>query len=107
MVSSVIFIGIHGNVFCLDRMTGREIWSAGLKGSDFVTLLPDGDLLLAATHGEVFCLQAATGKILWHNEMPGQGWGIVSFATASGASSPGQMAEELRRQQAAAAASAT
>ena len=104
MSSSTIFIGMHGRAFCLDRMTGQVLWSTNLKGSDFVTLLPDGDVVLAATHGEIFCLQAATGKLLWHNEMPGQGLGLVSIATASGVSNPGPQAEELRRQAAAAAA---
>jgi outer membrane protein assembly factor BamB len=104
MSPSVIFAGMHGRAFCLDRMSGQIVWSTNLKGSDFVTLLLDGDLLLAATHGEVFGLQAATGKILWHNEMPGQGLGLVSFATTAGASSPGPAAEELARQAAAAAA---
>jgi glucose dehydrogenase len=104
MAPSVIFIGMHGRTFCLDRASGQIVWSANLKGSDFVTLLLDGDLLLAATHGEVWGLQAATGKVLWHNEMPSQGLGLVSIATAAGASSPGPSAEELARQAAAAAA---
>jgi outer membrane protein assembly factor BamB len=85
-------------------VTGQNVWSTNLKGSDFVTLLLDGELLLAATHGEVFCLHAATGKLLWHNEMPGQGLGLISLATASGASSPGPSAEDLVRQAAAASA---
>src|ERR1700681_3613337 len=97
MSSSAIFIGIRGRVVCLDRMTGQEVWSASLKGSDFVTLLPDGELLLAATRGEVFCLQAATGKLLWQNNMPGQGLGLASIATAASASSSTPQAEEQRR----------
>lgn len=104
MSSSSIFIGMRGRAFCLDRVTGQIVWSTNLKGSDFVTLLLDGELLLAATHGEVFGMQAATGKVLWHNEMPGQGFGLISLATAAGASSPGPSAEDLVRQAAAASA---
>ena len=69
MDSSVIFIGIRGSVHCLDRRTGQGVWSAALKGSDFVTLLLDGDRLFAGTRGEVYCLDAATGRELWHNEI--------------------------------------
>jgi len=105
MNSSVIFIGIHGNVHCLDRATGQARWSATLKGSEFVTVLLDGDLVLAATRGEVFCLQAATGNLLWKNDLPGQGFGLASIATAAGASNPGP-GEEQRRRDAAAASSA-
>jgi outer membrane protein assembly factor BamB len=60
------------------------VWSASLKGSDYVTLLLDGDLLLAATRGEVFCLQAATGSILWNNNLPGQGLGLASMPRRQG-----------------------
>lgn len=83
---------------------GKEVWSTWLKGTDFVTLLLDGDVLLAATRGEVFCLDAATGKHLWSNGMPGQGFGLASIATARGASNP---ATEQQRQNDAAAARST
>lgn len=107
MASSSIFIGIHGNVFCLDRNTGQEIWSASLKSTNFVTLLVDGDLVIAACKGEVYGIEKATGKLLWHNEMRGQGFGLASIATDTGASNPVSSAEELRRQQAAAAAASS
>src|SRR5262245_21148072 len=58
MSSSPIYVGIRGNVFCLSRTTGQAIWSVGLTGSGFVTLLVDEDLVLAATRGEVFGLEA-------------------------------------------------
>ena len=72
-----------------------------LTGSGFVTLLVDEDLLLAATRGEVFGVEATTGRILWQNKMPGQGYGLASIATATGASNAALMAEEQKRQQAA------
>jgi outer membrane protein assembly factor BamB len=104
MDSSVVFVGIRGSVHCLNRQSGQTVWSARLKGSDYVTVLLDGELLLAATRGEVFCLQAATGKLLWHNDLPGQGLGLASIATATGSSNPGPGEEERRRKAAAAAA---
>jgi outer membrane protein assembly factor BamB len=86
MTSSTIFIGIRGGVVALDRGTGRQLWKAGLKGSDFVNVMLDSDRVIAATKGEVFCLDAATGQVLWHNDLPGEGRGLVTIATASGSS---------------------
>jgi len=106
MAAEVVYVGIHGNVFCLDRMTGKEVWSVGLKNANFVSLLVDGDLIIAATNGELWGLQAATGQILWHNELPGQGFGIVSLATSMAASNPALAAEKQQEDQAAAAAAA-
>ena len=98
MDSSVVFVGMNGRAFCLDRVNGELVWEAKLKGTDYVTLLLDGDLLFAATRGVVFCLQAATGNLVWQNDMPGQGLGLASIATAAGASNPGPAEEERRRQ---------
>jgi len=67
----------------------------------------DEDLVLAATRGEVFGLEAATGRIVWKNNMPAQGYGLASIATATGASNAALMAEEQKRQQAAGAAAAS
>ena len=103
MAPEVVFVGMHGSVFCLNRMTGQVVWSTGLRGSDFVTLLLDGELLLAGTRGEVFCLDAATGSLRWHNDMPGQGLGLITIATAYGASNPTPPSEQHRRDDAAAA----
>lgn len=99
MDTSVVFVGLNGRAFCLDRATGQLVWEAKLKGTDFVTLLVDGDLLFAATRGEIFCLHAATGNLLWQNDMPGQGLELASIATASGSSKPGPAEEERRRRE--------
>lgn len=107
MASSPVFIGIHGNVFCLDRGTGRQIWGIGLKNMGFVTLLVDGDLLIAATSGEVWGLDKATGAIRWHNEMPGQGLGIASIATETSSSNAAAPEQVTEQQQQAAATIAT
>jgi outer membrane protein assembly factor BamB len=95
MSPSNIFVGIKGNVLCLDRKTGQVLWESGLRGTDFVTLLADGDIVLAATRGEISCLEAATGNVLWRNNLPGQGYGLASIATATGATNP--VAEKIRR----------
>jgi hypothetical protein len=97
-----IFIGIKGTVLALDRATGEELWRTPLKGGDFVNVVLDGGDVLASARGEVFCLDPATGDIRWNNSLRGLGWGLVTFAGAS----PVPLAEEARRRQAAASASA-
>ena len=74
------FIGVKGTVLALDRASGQEIWRTELKGSGFVGLAVDGDVLLATTWGEVFCLDAASGRLRWNNPLKGLGWGLVTIA---------------------------
>ncbi len=88
MAASTVFLGIQGYVVGLDRATGQKLWETRLKGSDFVNVMLDGDRVLAATKGEIFCLDPATGRVLWNNKLPGKGTGLVTIATASGASNP-------------------
>ena len=44
----LIFVGIKDAVIALDDRTGAEVWRAELRASDFVTVLWDGEALLAA-----------------------------------------------------------
>ena len=78
---SILFLGIKGSVIALDRKTGSRLWSAKLKGSDFVNVVFDTDQVLATTQGEIFCLDPATGDLLWHNKLRGEGRGLVTIAT--------------------------
>src|SRR5688500_11986850 len=78
----LVFVGIKNAVVALDRRDGTEVWRAKLKGSSFVTVLWDGEALLAANHGEVFRLDPATGAVSWHNPMKGFGFGVVSLAAS-------------------------
>jgi outer membrane protein assembly factor BamB len=110
MSSSRIYLGIHGNVFAVDRSTGEEIWCCELKGSEFVNLLVEGDVIFATSRGEAYAIDAASGTILWHNKLAGQGWGVVSIATDSGKSTPAPPVaadQKLKAQQSAVQASTT
>jgi outer membrane protein assembly factor BamB len=104
MATSAVFLGINGNAICVDRTTGDILWATDLKGTDFVNLVLDGDLLIATTKGEVWGLDPATGAIRWHNELKGQGRGLVTIATASGVGLSAPLAEKRRRDEQAAAA---
>src|SRR5262245_37186182 len=100
----LVHIGIKGSVVALDRRTGGEVWRTPLKGSQFVNVALDGDVLLAATRGEIFALDPKTGRIMWANPLKGLGLGLVSMTA------PGQttaMQQQLLNDAAAAAAAAS
>lgn len=78
---TLIFVGIKNCVVAVDARTGDEMWRAKLKGS-FVTVLWDGEFLVAATSGEVFGLDWRDGTITWNNRMKGLGLGFVSLASS-------------------------
>lgn len=105
--SKTIYLGIKGSVIAMDALTGRQLWSVHLKGSDFVNVVLDGDNLYATTHGEIFCLNPGNGEGRWHDRLSGLGLGLVSIAGDGIA--PGQsllQAQEFshRQQQASSAA---
>jgi outer membrane protein assembly factor BamB len=102
--ADLVFIGIRGAVVALHRTHGGQVWATDLKGSQFVSLHLDRDVLLATTYGEVFCLAPETGRVLWHNPLRGYGIGLSSIATASGSSAAVMAAAEQRRRDAEAAA---
>ena len=108
----LIYVGIKNAVVALDDRSGEEVWSTKLRGSDFVTVLWDGEALLAANSGEVWRLDPETGDEIWHNRLQGLGRGLVSLAStrapaqATGASTTAAAAKKRQEQQQAAAAGA-
>jgi outer membrane protein assembly factor BamB len=74
-VEQLIFVGLNGYALALDRDTGEIIWSNNEMKSGYVTLLLDGDRLIASTNGYIFCLDPLTGVIRWHNPLKGYGMG--------------------------------
>jgi outer membrane protein assembly factor BamB len=108
-MASHLYVGIRGSVVALDRSTGTELWRTKLKGTDFVNVAFLDGQLFAATRGEAFCLDETTGNVLWNNKLEGLGWGVVTFASASGPSTGNIVtaAEKERQKRAAAAAAAS
>lgn len=101
------YVGIKNSVVALDDRTGAEVWRAQLRGSDFVTVLWDGEALIVANSGEVWRLDPRTGAVIWHNGLKGFGRGVVSLASnrrATSTSDIDPMAAKRRRDQAASAA---
>ncbi len=104
----LIYIGIKNTVVALDDRSGAEVWRTTLRSSYCVTVLWDGEALLAANSGEVWRLDPAQGHVLWHNDLKGLRRGLVSLASSRRPSSSTEtdLAAAKRRRDAAAAASA-
>lgn len=104
----LIFVGIKNSVVALDDRGGAEVWRAQLRSSDHVTVLWDGEALLAANGGEVWRLDPASGEVVWHNELKGMGRGLVSLASGRRATTTAEtdLALQKRRRDAQAAAAA-
>ena len=79
---TLIYVGIRSSVVALDAETGYVVWQTKLVGSDFVTVLWDGQALFAGNRGEVMRLDPQRGEILWHNRLKGLGMGVVSLASS-------------------------
>ena len=107
--SDLVFIGIKGSVVALNHFTGQQAWATRLKGSDFVNVVLDDEVVLASCCGEIFCLNALTGKGLWHNPLKGFGTGLATIATDHdpGTGNALVLAEKHRRDAAASAAAAS
>lgn len=102
----LVFIGIRNAVIALDDRTGAEVWRAELRKSDYVTVLWDGEALMAASGGEVWRLDPERGTVVWHSELKGMGRGLVSLATSRRPSTTADtgLAAQKRQRDAAAAA---
>ena len=106
--SDLVFIGIKGSVVALNRFTGQQAWATRLKGSDFVNVVLDDDVVLASCCGEIFCLNALSGQGLWHNPLKGFGRGLATIVTeqATDSGNAPVSAEKRRRDEQAAASTA-
>jgi outer membrane protein assembly factor BamB len=96
-IEQLIFVGLNGYALALDRDTGEIVWSNDEMKNGYVSLLLDGDRLIASTNGYMYCLDPLNGNILWHNPLRGYGVGaptaIVSVR-ARGAEILGQQAHD-------------
>jgi outer membrane protein assembly factor BamB len=101
-IDELIFVGLNGYALALQRETGEIVWSNDQMKSGYVSLLLDGDRLIASTNGYMYCLNPLTGQIIWHNPLKGFGMG----APTSVVSVRGQSLQTLIEQAAATAAAA-
>lgn len=78
----LVYVGFLKRVAALHRDTGEIVWEwEADKGSSYLTLLVDRDLVLVSVDGYMYGLDAATGNQRWSNPMRGFGTGVASLAT--------------------------
>src|SRR5215831_14371674 len=86
-MENLIFVGFNSYVLALDRNTGEMIWNWQCpkpRSAGYVTLLLDGDRLVASVNGYVYCLDPGTGTMLWNNPTSGYGTGVTSIVSVRG-----------------------
>jgi outer membrane protein assembly factor BamB len=104
-IDRLIFVGLNGKVSALDRYTGEVVWETR-EGNGYVSLLLDGDRLVASLNGYLYCFDPSNGAVLWQNPLKGYGLGVAALTSVRGQSSqPG--AQQAAAQQAAAVAAST
>ena len=107
-VADLVYVGLNRRVLALNRYTGEIAWDwRAPRGSGFVSVLLDGDRLIAGVTGYVYCLDPVHGQLVWENLLKGKGTGLVSLASINGTSLSAQAAAVIAQQQAAAAATAS
>lgn len=83
-----IFVGIKGHVICLNKETGKSIWTTKLKSFSGITSVHfEGSFLFACTNGYLFCLNPEDGSIRWENPLNGFGSGPCIIASENQSSS--------------------
>ncbi len=106
-LADMIFVGFNRRVIALDRYTGEIAWDwKAPKGTGFVSLLLDGDRLMASINGYLYCLDPIYGQEVWSNPLKGYGVGTTSLASVNGSTSTGPSAAVIEQQRQAAAAAA-
>ncbi len=107
-MADLIYVGLNRRVLALDRFDGHVVWEwKAPKGSGFVSLLLDGDRLVAGISGYIYCLDPVYGQIVWQNPLKGYGSALSTLASVNGTSRGGAAAAAIAQQQAAAAAATT
>ncbi len=106
-IDDLVYVGFNSRVVALDRYTGELVWQwKSPKGTGFVSLLLDGDRLIASVQGYTYCLEPLFGQQVWGNPLKGLGVGVASLASVRGMSTGSGMGAAAAQQQQAAAAAA-
>jgi outer membrane protein assembly factor BamB len=110
-INDLVFAALNSRVIALDRYDGTIVWTwKSPKSASFVTLLVDGDRLIASANGYIYCLDPVFGQEVWNNPLKGLGVGITSLASVHGQTGGGgaaaKKAQQARRAAAAGGAAA-
>ena len=102
-----LFIGIKGHVICLNKETGKSIWTTKLKSLSNITNIHfDGSYIFACVKGYLYCLNPDDGSINWENPLNGLGSGPCIIAS-DGQSSAIVASDQVSQQNAAASITVT
>lgn len=93
-IDQLVFVGLNGYALALDRDTGEIVWSNDKLESGPVTLLLDGDRLIASTGGYIFCLDPLTGEVKWNNPLKGYGLAAPAALVSVRGQSPHALATQ-------------
>lgn len=106
-LENLVFVAFNARAAALDRRTGEMLWQwKAPQGTGFVSLLLDGDRLIAAVKGYTYCLDPTSGEQLWFNPMKGFGYGVTSIASVRGQTPHPPVMEQQRTEAAAASGAA-
>ena len=84
-------LGLRGDqefLFCLDALTGKEVWSTAIGGhftNDWgdgprgTPTVHQGNVHVIGANGDVVCLTASGGKILWQKKMQDLGGSVPTW----------------------------
>ena len=107
-VGDMVFVGLNRRVIALDRFDGHIVWEwKAPRGSGFVSILLDGDRLVASVSGYVYCLDPVYGQVVWENALRGYGTGYATLASVHGVTRGGAAAAATVAAQQAATAATT
>ena len=107
-ITDIVFVGFNSRVVAMFRETGQVLWEwRSPKGrSQLVSVMLDGDILIASVQGYMYGLDPLTGGTYWENSLPGRGLGIPSLCSARANSGSAGAAAIIAQQHQSAAASA-
>ncbi len=109
MTQEILYLGTKGSITALERETGERLWTTHLKGAGFVSIMLEGDAVIAHTNGHLFRVDRLNGKVIWENELKGLGYGYGTMATVGSVDSTAaaaQMAAQAAASSAAASSAA-
>ncbi len=65
----VIASNTAGNIYALNKKTGKKTWSFQTGGKIYTTPAIENDIVVAAsTDGNIYCLEVKNGKLIWKFE---------------------------------------
>lgn len=106
-IDQLIFVGLNGYALALNRDSGEIVWSNNKLESGPVTLLLDGDRLIASTGGYIFCLDPLTGEVRWNNPLTGYGLAAPAALVSARGQSPHVLASQHQASDAASSETTT